>query len=105
MTTARFSIGIDLGTTNSAMAFVPLDGSAATEVFKVPQWESVSGLLEATTLPSFLFRPDPAQAAEIGAVATGKLGTWIVGRLARKRAADMPARVAHSAKSWRRKKE
>jgi molecular chaperone DnaK (HSP70) len=100
MTTARYSIGIDLGTTNSAMAFVPLDGTAATEVFKVPQWGSVGALSEATTLPSFLFRPDPAEAADMEAAATGKFGTWIVGQMARKRTADMPARVAHSAKSW-----
>ena len=46
MATARFSIGIDLGTTNSAMAFVPLEGTAASEVFRVPQWESVGGLTE-----------------------------------------------------------
>lgn len=100
MTSARFSIGIDLGTTNSAMAFVPLDGDAASEVFRVQQWESAAGLAEATTLPSFLFRPEPALAAELGVSATGGLGTWITGRLARRRAADTPGRVAHSAKSW-----
>ncbi len=99
MARARFSIGIDLGTTNSAMAFVPLDGAAASEVFQVPQWESVGGLADAPTLPSFLYLPDDALAAEIGA-GGGALGPWIVGRLARKRAAEAPARVAHSAKSW-----
>ena len=37
MANARFSIGIDLGTTNSAMAFVALQGDAASEVFAVAQ--------------------------------------------------------------------
>jgi hypothetical protein len=38
MPTPRFSIGIDLGTTNCALAFVPLDGEAKSEIFGIPQW-------------------------------------------------------------------
>ena len=38
--TARFSIGIDLGTTNSALAYVPLTGDAQPEVLAISQWES-----------------------------------------------------------------
>ena len=56
MTTARarFSIGIDLGTTNSALAFAPLVGEGTPEILFLPQWESLDGLAEKTTLPSFL---------------------------------------------------
>ena len=55
MAHARFSIGIDLGTSNSALAFVPLQGDARSEVFAVPQWDSVSGLADDPILPSFLY--------------------------------------------------
>ena len=63
MATTRFSIGIDLGTTNSVLAFVPLVGEATPEILPVPQWESLTGLEEASTLPSFLYLPEDAVAA------------------------------------------
>ena len=56
--TARFSIGIDLGTTNSALAYAPLSGDAAPDCLPVAQWESPATLVEAATLPSFLYFPD-----------------------------------------------
>ncbi len=99
MAQARFSIGIDLGTTNSALAFVPLHGEARSEVFEVPQWESLSGLTVSRTLPSFLYLPEDAVATQLKGDGGGR-GEWIVGRLARHRARETPGRVAHSAKSW-----
>ena len=99
MAQASFSIGIDLGTSNSALAFVPLHGDSPSEVLAVPQWDSPSALTESATLPSFLYLPEDAVAAQIrGTGAAG--GDWIVGRLARKKAAETPGRVAHAAKSW-----
>ena len=99
MTTARFSIGIDLGTTNSALAYVPLTGDAEPEALAVPQWESPGALTEAPTLPSFLYLPEDGQAAEWPGRVSGTEG-WIVGRLARRRAGETPGRVVRSAKSW-----
>lgn len=99
MVDARFSIGIDLGTTNSALAYVPLDSDAESSVLAIPQWDSLSIVVSTPTLPSFLYLPEPAAAEQIQGKSTGK-GEWIVGRLARKRSAEMPDRVAHSAKSW-----
>jgi molecular chaperone DnaK (HSP70) len=100
MSRARFSIGIDLGTTNCAMAFVPLDGEASqSEMFPVPQWETLSALSESLTLPSFLYLPSESEAAQmLGKESSGR--EWISGRFARKRASESPGRVAHSAKSW-----
>ena len=38
---SKFSIGIDLGTTNCAMAYVPLNGTNSTsETFRISQWET-----------------------------------------------------------------
>jgi molecular chaperone DnaK (HSP70) len=99
MANARYSIGIDLGTTNSALAFVSLDGEAPTEVLTIPQWLSPTTTTEAATLPSFLYLPEEGGAAEL-AGAGGERGQWIAGALARRRAAETPGRVTHSAKSW-----
>jgi molecular chaperone DnaK (HSP70) len=87
VTSARYSIGIDLGTTNSALAFVPLDRDARSEILPIPQFEGPGVIADAATLPSFLYLPDEG-------------AQWFVGRLARAMAGDRPGRVAHSAKSW-----
>ena len=101
MTTGRdrFSIGIDLGTTNSALAFVPLADEAAPEIMLIPQWESLAGLAEQPTLPSFLYLPEDTVATHFRNRAAGD-GQWIIGRLARAKAGETPGRVVHSAKSW-----
>src|SRR6185503_9957488 len=99
MTSPRFSIGIDLGTTNSALAFVPLDGETRSEILAIPQWQTVSGITDALALPSFLYLPEEAAAIQrkSGAVTQEE---WIVGRLAQKKAGEAPGRIVHSAKSW-----
>ena len=94
---ARYSIGIDLGTTNSAMACAPLHGDAASEVFAVSQWDTPTALAEAATLPSFLYLPEEAVAAQMLGRDDGE-GAWIVGRLERRRGGEVPGRVVHSAK-------
>src|SRR5215469_259778 len=97
--TARFSVGIDLGTTSSALAFVPLAGDAPAEVLVVSQWETPDTLVEASTLPSFLYLAEDALAVQLRGRAAGA-NEWIAGRLARRRAGEMPGRVVRSAKSW-----
>ena len=68
---ARFSIGIDLGTTNSAIAFAPLLGEGTPEILFVPQWESLASLTEEPTLPSFLYLPE-----ETGRSILSRQGGW-----------------------------
>jgi molecular chaperone DnaK (HSP70) len=96
---ARFSIGIDLGTTNSALAFAPLVSEGTPEILFIPQWESLAGLMEEPTLPSFLYLPEKALAEYFRGREVGS-GQWIVGRFARTKASETPGRVVHSAKSW-----
>ena len=52
----------------------------------------------AQTLPSFLYRPIEAEAAQVQGKSGG--GDWVVGRWARSQAGKVPGRVTHSAKSW-----
>jgi molecular chaperone DnaK (HSP70) len=100
MARAKFSIGIDLGTTNCAMAFEALDGDVPhSEVFLIPQWETLTAFSEAATLPSFLYLPQEHEAAQMLGQGTRRQ-EWIPGRLARKQAVELPGRVVHSAKSW-----
>ena len=66
MARARFSIGIDLGTTNCALAFVPLDGEAKSEILAIAQWATLSTIAESTVLPSFLYLPEEAASVQIG---------------------------------------
>jgi molecular chaperone DnaK (HSP70) len=86
----KFSIGIDLGTTNCALAYEPIAGGG-TRVLSLPQWESAGRTITAPTLPSFLYRPLAQENIE---------GEWVPGQLARRKAAETPGRVIHSAKSW-----
>jgi molecular chaperone DnaK (HSP70) len=97
--TARFSIGIDLGTTSSALAYVPLTGDARPEILTILQWETPDALVEAPTLPSFLYLPEDTLATQLRGKVPGTFG-WIAGRLARRRASETPGRVVRSAKSW-----
>jgi hypothetical protein len=99
MARARFSIGIDLGTTNSALAFVPLVGETTPEILQVSQWESLGHLSESPTLPSFLYLPEDAVAVQLRGRTAGA-GAWIAGRFARTKAGETPGRIVHSAKSW-----
>ena len=95
----KFSIGIDLGTSNSVLAFSPLRGEGGTEALAIPQWDTPSTVVESETLPSFLYLPEEAVAVRIRGKGPGS-GDWVVGRLAQRKASETPGRVVKSAKSW-----
>ncbi len=100
MASPQFSIGIDLGTTNCAMAFEGLAlPNARQEVFPIFQWETASRFSEASTLPSFLYLLSEDEATQMSGN-DGPRAEWVPGRFARTRAAESPGRVVHSAKSW-----
>ena len=99
MVQRKFSIGIDLGTSNSVLAFSPLSGEGGSEILSIPQWDRPTTVTEATTVPSFLYLPEEAVAAQIRGRGPGS-GAWVVGRLAQRKASETPGRVAKSAKSW-----
>src|SRR5688500_13084563 len=104
---SRFVVGIDLGTTNSAVAYVdtqvqnPNDDAHVIESLSIPQVVSPGEVEDRPTLPSFLLLPNelevPPDALSVP-WATGQ--RWAVGTLARDRGADLPHRLVSSAKSW-----
>lgn len=102
---ARFLIGIDLGTTNTAVAYV--DTAAAdprVRVFDVPQLVAPGEVGPRRQLPSFVYLPGehdlaPAETA-LPWRPVGAGSRDVVGELARNQGARNPARMIASAKSW-----
>src|SRR3954469_8908654 len=83
------NVGIDLGTTNSAIAFIdPAEAAEADfppiQVLPIEQQVDVNRTASLRTLPSFLYLSDPP----------------VVGAFARDQGALLPTKTVHSAKSW-----
>ena len=83
------NVGVDLGTTNSALAFVDPKEAAETDfpaiqVLEIPQYVAAGRIESRRTLPSFLFLGDQEY----------------VGVYAREQGALVPTKSVHSAKSW-----
>src|SRR5246500_2421636 len=98
----RFSLGIDLGTTNSAMALTDLE-SDHTEVVEVTQIIGSNQIGEKPTLPSALYIPHRDEFPENSFPLPWKndIGdTTIAGHFAREHGALIPDRFVTSAKSW-----
>jgi hypothetical protein len=103
---ARYSVGIDLGTTNSAIAFADLhadDAAAVIDLVAIPQLVNPGEVAALPLLPSFLYVAAdvdfPAGSLELP-WADDLHRQWVVGDLARKRGAENPSRLVASAKSW-----
>jgi molecular chaperone DnaK (HSP70) len=82
-------VGIDLGTTNSALAWIdPADAEDTSfppiHIFDIPQLVAPNRIEPRRTLPSFLFLEEGQP----------------VGTYAREQGAIVPTRLVHSAKSW-----
>jgi len=100
--TTTFSIGIDLGTTNSVLAYTPIDvDEPDIELLPIPQLVAASTVEHRAMLPSFLYIGTD-QEAQAGSCdlpwATGR--HYAVGSYARAQAADVPKRTVAAAKSW-----
>jgi hypothetical protein len=103
---SRYVIGIDLGTTNSALAYADttavVDDEPGTIVSQpIPQVVATSDVSERPLLPSFLYLPG-AKEFPLGAFDL----PWksppdrVVGVFAREHGAKVPGRLVSSAKSW-----
>jgi hypothetical protein len=100
--TYRFSLGIDLGTTNSAIALSEADGSQ-TEVIEITQILGPNQIGEKPTLASALYIPHPDEfpnGAFLLPWRSSDADEEIVGHFARDHGALVPDRLVTSAKSW-----
>ena len=108
---AKFVLGIDLGTTNCALAYaeiVPEGGeskASAPQILQIPQVVGAGECADRPVLPSFLYLPRDGEFQEEAldlpwtAPVEGKL-PWLVGTFARDYGAKVPGRLVSSAKSW-----
>ncbi|ARK95039.1 heat shock protein 70 [Burkholderia pseudomallei] len=105
MSDARYSIGIDLGTTHCGLSYVDLAASdgekTSLRVLPIAQLTAPGAIDAPNLLPSFLYLPHPSE------LAPGELALpwaaerdFAVGELARSRGAGTPIRLVSSAKSW-----
>ena len=98
---SHYIIGIDLGTTNSVVAYVDKQEASAVQVFHAPQLVAEGEVRAMPTLPSFLYFPTEND------LSTGSMRLpWderpesVAGVLAREQGALVPGRQVSSAKSW-----
>ncbi len=98
----KYVIGIDLGTTNSVLAYAPLESqSPEIQLLSVAQLTAPGTVESRTALPSFLYLPSPH---ELGAgtydLPWAEQMPYAVGEFARKQGAEVPDRTVGAAKSW-----
>ncbi len=111
MSDPRYAIGIDLGTTHSALSYVNLQASdgekTAHGVLAIPQLTAPGTVEDLPLLPSFLYLPHAEELApgenklpwqQSDAELSGVAG--VAGEMARSRGATTPIRLVSSAKSW-----
>jgi molecular chaperone DnaK (HSP70) len=107
MTEPRYAVGIDLGTTHSAVAAAPLD-RPAVRLLAVPRLVAPGESVDRVLLPSFLYLtaagelPEAEAALPWGRTSLGEhvLPEHVVGELAQRLGAKSPNRLVASAKSW-----
>ena len=100
--TAKYVLGIDLGTTNCVIAYVALDAkSPQVELLEIPQLVAANTVESRAALPSFLYlAPDHEAASGALGVPWDRDMQFAVGEYARRRGAEMPDRTVVAAKSW-----
>jgi len=104
---ARYVIGIDLGTTNSALAYAEAHAGddpfapANVQLLGIPQLENPGEVRDEGLLPSFLYLPGASDfPAGTTALPWDADRGYVVGRLAQKRGVENAGRLVSSAKSW-----
>ena len=101
----KYIIGIDLGTTNSAVSYVDLmDGTvkdSGIKLFKIPQLTGIGEISRLPVLPSFCYIPGKYDIAEDSIRLPWQSNEInFVGKFARDHGAKVPSRLVSSAKSW-----
>lgn len=106
----RFSIGIDLGTTNCALAWIDNSSTSRGEsssrahvaaVLPIPQLVDVGEVESRALLPSFVYLPAREEFPANSLALPWSDGAGpVVGEAARKLGSKVPGRFVSSAKSW-----
>ena len=105
MSDPTYIIGIDLGTTNSVVAYTETQIDEYKEpeiqVFDMPQLTAPGSVGESKILPSFILLPGPHDVPKGGlSVPWDEKSSLAIGEFARDRGAELPLRLIASTKSW-----
>src|SRR5262249_25511357 len=100
----RFVVGIDLGTTNNALAYIDTgagDDGARPSLLPIPQLVQPAVVEKRPLLPSFLYLPNPGElpAGSLKLPCAPTRDT-AAGGFARHQGGLVPTRLVASAKSW-----
>ena len=104
MSAARYSVGIDLGTTHSVLSYVDLqnsDDQVILAVLAIPQLTAPGMVEDKAQLPSFTYLAHEAELGEgAAALPWSAHPEYLVGEIARSMGSKTPIRLVSSAKSW-----
>jgi len=96
---ARYVVGIDLGTTHCSLAYADLTvENAQVQTLLVPQLVAPAAIENRALLPSFMYLPVESEGPQ--PLPWDPNRRFVVGEYARARGVDAPARIIASAKSW-----
>lgn len=95
----EFSLGIDLGTSNSAIAIADFE-SGRSSIVEITQILAPNQIGELPTLPSALYIPNPQEFPAEAVQVPWENGPGIIGQFARDHGTLVPDRLVTSAKSW-----
>jgi molecular chaperone DnaK (HSP70) len=99
----RYVVGIDLGTTNSVVAYIDLKEPSPRHIsiLDIPQLIAPEKMGRRSVLPSFLYLPGLYELPPGStALPWDRDRDYIVGEFAREQGARVPGRLVSSAKSW-----
>jgi molecular chaperone DnaK (HSP70) len=103
---SRFLIGIDLGTTNTVMAYADREQDESIQVFEVEQLVALGEVAHRPQLPSLRYHPNPGELNPRDLTLPwanqdpAGVPDAVVGSLARELGAQVPGHLVVSAKSW-----
>jgi len=99
----QYRVGIDLGTTNCAIAFIEANGEddQAVQTLEIKQIVHPHAVESKDLLPSFMYLPGEGESAQNSLdLPWSQNATSAVGEYARRQSPLVPTRVVSSAKSW-----
>ena len=106
MKDSRYIIGIDLGTTNSALTYIDTSSKTADyedwdiHVLNIPQFVDDGKIKELPVLPSFVYLNSEIETQAQTPLPWGRCNEYITGEFARIKGVTVPGRMVASAKSW-----
>jgi molecular chaperone DnaK (HSP70) len=102
----RYFVGIDLGTSNTVMAYADREDGEKIQLFEVEQLVALGEVAQRSQLPSLRYHPSPGELKQNdlrlpwSQVDPTTMRQVIIGSLAGELGAQVPGHLVSSAKSW-----